>query len=118
MATAFWAAPTPPHPRELRGVLHLSRERMARLLDVSAKTVERWEEREAAPVSLAARERLTLIQQILELGRVVYTEEGVEQFLRTPLPVFGGRSALKLIEAGQGEQVLAALATDYEGLGS
>ena len=40
-------SPLPAHPRDVRRTLGLSRERMARLFDVSAKTVERWESRVA-----------------------------------------------------------------------
>jgi hypothetical protein len=51
------------------------------------------------------------------LGTIVYTPEGFAQFLITPLPTFGGRSALRMIEQGQEGAVFAALAADYEGLG-
>ena len=103
-------------PHALRSELGLSRERMARLFDVSAKTIERWEAR-GAPPSAADRQRLLQIREILDLGRLVYTAEGLQRFLDAPLPVFKGATALQMIERGEGEQVLAALATDYEGLG-
>jgi transcriptional regulator with XRE-family HTH domain len=102
----------------MRAELGLSRERMARLLDVSAKTIERWEQRGVAPRSTADRQRLLQIQEILELGLIVYTEEGLRLFLTTPMPVFDGSTGLQLIERGEGERVYGALAQDYEGLGS
>jgi DNA-binding XRE family transcriptional regulator len=105
------------NPLRLREELHISRERMARLMDVSAKTIERWEAREAMPSNRTARERLSRIQEITELGRAVYSPEGLEQFLSTPMAVFGGSTALQMIEIGQADRVLAALAADYEGLG-
>jgi transcriptional regulator with XRE-family HTH domain len=117
MAMAF-RSPPPLSPRAVRESLHVSRERLARMLDVSAKTVERWEARGAAPASVQVRERLAQLQEIVDLGTQVYTLEGLTQFLNTPLAVFGGRTAVRLIEAGEGERVLAALAADYEGLGS
>ena len=104
--------------RQLRMLLGLSRERMARMLDVSTKTVERWEAADAQPSSNATRERLALLAEIVELGLLVYGQDGLPEFVATPLPEFGGRTAAKLIEVGQGEQVLAALAADYEGLGA
>jgi transcriptional regulator with XRE-family HTH domain len=101
----------------IRSQLRLSRERMARLMDVSAKTIQRWEEGGALPGSADLRERLARLQAIVDLGTVVYTPEGFVQFLITPLPSFGGRTALQMIEQGQAGAVLAALAADYEGLG-
>jgi hypothetical protein len=67
------------------------------------------------PVRRAATARPAQIRQIVELGRAVYTPEGFAHFLSTPLPTFGGLTALQMIERGQGDQVLGALATDYEG---
>lgn len=105
-------------PSRIRKELGLSRERMGRLLDVSAKTIERWENRDALPAGPLQRGRLAQLQVIAALGRVVYTAEGLTCFLSTPLPEFERRTALQLIELGQGNRVLAALAADYEGLGS
>ena len=51
------------------------------------------------------------------LGRAVYGPEGFRRFLRTPLPEFEGRTPLELLELGEAERVLAAMATDNEGLG-
>ena len=105
-------------PREIRDELQVSRERMGRLLDVSARTIDRWEERGTPPASRFLRSRLAKLQEIARLGLVVYTREGLHQFLTTPLALFGGYTALQLIELGQEERVLAALAADYEGLGN
>lgn len=106
-------------PDELRRDLSLSRERMARLVDVSAKTVERWERQQALPARAHGRVRTQLaqIQAVRDLGLCVYTPEGFRQFLRTPLPAFGGRTPLQMIEQGHTDDVVAALASDYEGLG-
>ena len=115
---ALYAVPrVAANPLHLREQLHLSRERMARLMDVSAKTIERWEAREALPSNRRSRERLARIQEITELGHAVYSPPGLERFLTTPLPVFDGATALQMIEIGQADRVLSALAADYEGLG-
>jgi hypothetical protein len=95
----------------------LSRERFGWLLGVSAKTIERWEERAALPTSSLVRQRLAQLKEVADIGRIVYTAEGLTQFLTLPFPRFGGRTALQLIELGQGELVIGALAADYEGLG-
>lgn len=102
---------------QIRSQLHLSRERMGRLMDVSAKTIQRWEEGAALPGSAELRERLARLHEIVDLGTVVYAPEGFAQFLITPLPTFDGRCALQMIEQGRADAVLAALAADYEGLG-
>ncbi|MDO8674324.1 MAG: transcriptional regulator [Dehalococcoidia bacterium] len=103
--------------RKLRDDLQLSRERMGRIMDVSAKTIERWEEKNALPTNRALLERLSKIQEIAQLGLSVYSAEGFRQFLTTPLSVFDGHTALQMVELGQAERVFGALAADYEGLG-
>jgi DNA-binding XRE family transcriptional regulator len=107
--------------RTLRAALALSRERMARLLDVSWKTVERIEAAASdgapprLPASRMASVRLAEIQEIVELGLLVFTREGFAHFMSTPLPTFGGLTALQMIELGRASEVLGALATTYEG---
>ncbi len=107
-------------PLDLRRDLNLSRERMARLVDVSAKTVERWESQQVLPARAGTRVRFQLarIQAMRDLGLSVYSPTGFQEFLRTPLPTFAGKTALQMIEQGSIDEVVAALAADYEGLGS
>jgi len=105
------------NPRKIREVLSLSRERMGRLVDVSSKTIERWEVRQSGPADRALSERLAKIEEIIDLGHKVYTPEGFRRFLTTPLAEFDGRTALQLMEGGKTDRVLSALAADYEGLG-
>ena len=104
-------------PRQIRADLRLSRERMGRLLDVSAKTIERWEARGTPPTNAHLCSRLAKLREIAELGLIVYTPEGFSKFLTLPHPAFEGRTALQLIEQGQADRVLADLAGEYEGLG-
>jgi DNA-binding XRE family transcriptional regulator len=108
-----------PQLGELRHDLSLSRERMARLASVSSKTIERWEERAALPETVSAQTRILFsqLQEMRDLGLTVYSAEGFRAFLRAPLPEFDGRTALQMIEQGLVENVIAALAADYEGLG-
>lgn len=105
-------------PRIVRSDLRLSRERMARLFDVSAKTIERWEAADGLPASAHARSRLGMLRQIADLGLLVYTPDGLELLLATPLAELGDRTPLQAIEQGEPERVLALLAADYEGLGA
>lgn len=105
-------------PGNLRRDLDLSRERMARLVDVSSKTIERWEEQQSLPQSARVRVQLAQLQEMRDLGLAVYSLEGFRLFLRTPLPPLRGRTPLQAIEQGAIDEVIAALAADYEGLGA
>ncbi len=108
---------TPIQPRDLRDVLRLSRERLARLIGVSAKTVERWEAKPVRPARDVVRARMAQLHEIASLGAVVYTREGLADFLDAPLAEWGGLTGLQLIERGEADRVLASLASDYEGAG-
>lgn len=104
-------------PKEIRADLNLSREKMGRIMAVSSKTIERWEERNAMPPDPDKRSLVAQIGQIVDLGMKVYTREGFATFLHTPLPEFGNRTALQEMESGRLDVVLSALASDYEGQG-
>ena len=97
--------------------LPLSIERMGDLFHVSSKTVQRWKERKFAPSHEDVLEKLSRVIEVVELGRKIYTPEGLEEFVTTPLPGFGHKSAIQLMAEGEYDKVLGALADDYEGLG-
>ncbi len=109
------ATPSALHLADLRGQLGISRESLARLLDVSAKSIERWEGRGTLPVGLALRQRLAQLHEVAALAQAVFEADGARAFVRTPLPALAGRTPLQAIAAGEGERVLAVLATFYEG---
>lgn len=108
---------TPIQPRDLREAFRLSRERLARLVGVTAKTVERWEAKPTRPARDETRVRMAQLREIAELGATVYTREGLRDFLEAPLAEFAGLTAIQLIERGEADRVLAAIAADYEGAG-
>jgi transcriptional regulator with XRE-family HTH domain len=99
----------------VRAALGISRERMARLLDVTAKTVARLEESDRLPAQPAVATRLAQIQEIVDLGLTVFGPEGFARFMATPFPAFRSLTALQLIERGETEQVYGALASLFEG---
>lgn len=90
---------------------------MARLLDISTRTVERWEERADPPPNRVGRERLAKLQHIVDLGVTVFGDETFHRFLTLPQPALGGRTPLQLIEQGETERVYGLLAAEYEGQG-
>jgi putative toxin-antitoxin system antitoxin component (TIGR02293 family) len=102
----------------MRALLDISREQFGRMIEVSAKTVERWEAKRArrAQVTSGAT-RLSELAEIIELGRTVYSDDGLREFLRTPMAAFGNRTPTQMIQAGEAARVIAILAADYEGLG-
>lgn len=101
----------------IRQGLAISQECMSTLLKVSTRTVTRWEKGERRPSDQDTLWRLAQLQEIKELGLMVYTPEGLKEFLKTPLPVFGGRCAFDLIQLDDYEPVISALAADFEGTG-
>jgi DNA-binding XRE family transcriptional regulator len=101
---------------QVRRALGISRDRMGRLLDVTAKTVGRLEDEQRLPAQPAVATRLAKLKELVDLGLLVYTPEGFARFMATALPVFGGFTALQLIERGEIERVFAELAATYEGI--
>lgn len=99
----------------IRKDLGISRERMARLLDVSSRSIQRWEENDQLPGNRWVLRVLNDIGLIVELGYLVFTPEGFRQVMTTPQPAFNNRSGLEAIEAGQPSVVLSELAGLYEG---
>ena len=111
---------TPPslNPRAVRLSLGISRDRMGRLLEVTSKTVARLEDQDRLPAQAAAATRLAKLKEVVDLGLLVFTREGLVKFMATPLPTFSGLSALQMIERGDIERVYAELAATYEGVPS
>lgn len=104
-------------PAELRRGLGLSREKMADVMSVSAKTIENWERRNQMPADEAKRNRLGVVDELAQLGLLVYGAEGLPVFMQTPLRSLGNRTPLQEIVADRIERVIEILASEYEGLG-
>ena len=104
-------------PQVVREQLGVSIDQMGRLLSVSPATVRRWERGLGLPAGSTGSRRLAALHKLAILGRAVPTAAGFRTFLATPVGEFGGQSALQLIEAGQEETVLSALARACEGAG-
>lgn len=107
----------PLNPLDIRQKLAISQECMSHLLKVSTRTVTRWEKGERRPSDQDTLARLAKLKEIEELGLMVYTPQGLKEFLNTPLSVFGGRCAFDLLQLGDYEPVISALAADFEGTG-
>ncbi len=104
-------------PAEIRTKLSLSQEKLGSLLKISTKTVSRAEKEQLTLKGVDVRVRLAKLQEIATLGLMVYTVDGLKEFLTTPLPVFDLHTAIDLMMIGEYDRVIGALAADFEGLG-
>jgi DNA-binding transcriptional regulator YiaG len=104
-------------PADIRAKLSLSQEKLSSLLKVSTKTVNRAEKQHLALKGADVRVRLAKLQEIATLGLMVYTVDGLKEFLTTPLAVFDLHTAIDLMIIGEYDRVIGALAADFEGLG-
>src|SRR5699024_12250999 len=76
----------------LRAALGISRERMGRLLDVSARTIQRWEDNDQLPSNRWVTNVLVDIDRIVTLGSEVFTPEGFQIVMTDSQPIFAGKS--------------------------
>ncbi|MBA2557491.1 MAG: hypothetical protein H0V12_09155 [Chloroflexi bacterium] len=99
--------------QDLRAKLRFSRESLARALDVSTRTVERWEGG-AVTENPAVFRRLDELSEIVELGQAVYGE-AFPRFLVTPRRSLAGRSPAAALLRGDVADVRDLLAQTHEG---
>lgn len=99
----------------IREALGISRERMGRVLDVSARTIQRWEDNDQIPSNRWVTNVLVDLDRIVDLGLDVFTPEGFQIVMNDPQPVFDGKSGLDMIETGKADQVFGEFAGAYEG---
>ncbi|MBF0503280.1 MAG: transcriptional regulator [Candidatus Riflebacteria bacterium] len=109
--------PTKKEISSIRESLALSTETFGRLLQVSSRTIVRWEAQESVPRDPNQVLRIHKLKEIVDLGLRVYTTEGLREFVSKPQPAFNGHTAYQLMTIGEYDSVLKALATDCEGLG-
>ncbi|MFZ2955375.1 MAG: transcriptional regulator [Candidatus Ozemobacteraceae bacterium] len=101
----------------IRASLDLSTETLGRMLQVSSRTITRWEEQENVPRDPNQVLRIYKLKEIVDIGLRVYTPEGLREFLSKPQPAFSGHTAYQLMSIGEYDTVLSALVADFEGLG-
>jgi transcriptional regulator with XRE-family HTH domain len=102
-----------PNLRGLRSALGFSRESIARVLDVSTRTVERWEGG-ANTENAHALLRLDELSEIVRLGEEIYGDDLV-RFMATPRQSLGNRTPAATLVRGDLADVLDVLAPAYEG---
>jgi len=97
----------------LRGRLGISQETLARALEVSGRSVERWESGSSPndPRVLAALDR---VREIARLGEEVYGET-LPTFMRTPRRSLEGRTPTQALARGDIEALYIVLVREAEG---
>lgn len=99
--------------RELRATLGFSRESLARALDVSTRTVERWEAGATTDNADALR-RIGELAETAALGREILGSD-LRRFLATPRRSLRDRSPAAALMRGDLADVLGVLAQAHEG---
>lgn len=94
--------------RALRSRLGLSRESFSRALDVSTRSVERWEARGARTEDPGTMRRAALLAEIAQLAGEVYHGD-VEAFMVTPRRALAMRTPKEAIVRGDLEAVREVL---------
>jgi putative toxin-antitoxin system antitoxin component (TIGR02293 family) len=88
---------------------------IARVLDTSQRSVQRWSAQDAVP-RREAEERLLEIGAVVELAVRALPEESARLWLRAPIAELGWRKPLDVIRDGGFRQVIDALLALAEGV--
>lgn len=100
--------------RDLREQLGLSQESLSRALDVSARSVERWEAAGATSASPDVARRVALVAEIAALADEAYGD-GVATFMVTPRRSLGMRTPREAVTRGDLEAVREVLIDTLDG---
>lgn len=91
--------------------LELGYSEIGAAVDVDERTVRRWEGREVVPRP-RHREKLEQLRELRHLLQAVFESKAeADEWLRTSIPAFRGRTPVSLIRQGKLETVIDALAT-------
>jgi transcriptional regulator with XRE-family HTH domain len=100
--------------RDLRSRLGLSQESLSRALDVSTRSVERWEAKGATTDHTETIRRVSLLEEISRLADEVYGP-AVESFMQTPRRSLEMRTPKEALVRGDFEAVRQTLIRALEG---
>lgn len=81
----------------IRGALQLSQEALARILDLSVRTIVRWEGGEEPPP--LERERLELISEAVEMAKEIMKPEDLPIWFSSPKEALSGHRPLDLLSS-------------------
>lgn len=100
--------------RSVRDLLGLSQESLSRALDVSARSVERWEAAGSPSTNADVVRRLAVLNEIATLADEVYGPD-VEQFMSTPRRSLRMQTPREAMIHGDLESVRQVLVNAQEG---
>jgi transcriptional regulator with XRE-family HTH domain len=103
-----------PEIRTIRGQLGLSQELFSRVLDVSARSVGRWEARGVTRMHAETMLRLVVAREILSLAVEVYGSQ-IATFMATPRRSLSMRTPREAMIRGDLESVRRLLISTLEG---
>lgn len=92
----------------IRSTLQLSQETFARVLQVSVRTIVRWEKEGDAPPALE-RERLELIHELIRVSEEIMEKSDIPAWFSRPKTTFSGRKPLDLLSTFRGIQEVREL---------
>lgn len=92
----------------IRDILQLSQEAFARVLQVSVRTIVRWEKEGDVPPVLE-RERLGLIHELVLISGEIMEKSDVSVWFSRPKTVFSGNKPLDLLSSFRGIQQVREL---------
>jgi transcriptional regulator with XRE-family HTH domain len=81
---------------------------IANIMSVSPATVSRWYSGKASP-DLRTQTRIAELRYVVDRLSEFYSPDETRLWLHTPHPLLNGQRAIDLINAGQTEDVLAAI---------
>ncbi|MFQ5781228.1 MAG: antitoxin Xre/MbcA/ParS toxin-binding domain-containing protein [Nitrospiria bacterium] len=87
----------------IRAALQLSQEAFARMLQVSVRTIVRWEKEGDEPPALE-RERLELIHELARIAGEIMEKDDIPAWFSTPKAAFSGKKPLDLLSTFRGIQ--------------
>jgi len=103
----------PPSVGRISRVLELSQEALARILDVSAKTVQRWLK---GTKPKPRPELVQLARLVALLEEVLPSKHAIQSYLNHPNPSFSGDRPIELLMRGEFERIEADLQAMQEGV--
>lgn len=92
----------------IRATLQLSQEAFARVLEVSVRTIVRWEKEGDVPPALE-RERLELIHELVLISGEIMEEDDISAWFSRPKTAFSGNKPLALLSSFRGIQQVREL---------
>jgi len=92
----------------IRATLQLSQEALARVLQVSVRTIVRWEKEGDEPPALE-RERLELIHELALISEEIMEKNDIASWFSRPKTAFSGNKPLDLLSSFRGIQQVREL---------